>query len=410
MSYQEWSIGIYRGDDVLHLLPASDVANPVLTSQMVTDVTAKYVADPFMIRSNRQWYMFFEVVATSDKHGKIGLATSIDALRWSYDRIVLQEPFHLSYPYVFKWREEIYMIPETREAGTVRLYRAVGFPTRWVLHRVLFEGEFLDPSVIYYNGLWWLFVGEIGGCLRLFYSNDLDGVWKAHPRNPLIEHNDITSRPAGRLVRADGRLLRFAQDGIPFYGTRVRAFELSVLNKINYVENELDNSPVLQATKQRWNEFGIHHVDPHRDNQGRWLACVDGWTFPERPHLENLSSSAIAVCIITSAYLNDVETIQIPCKVLNPNDNAEITIHVVSIGHGPGVSRVSRSPLRTAGFVVHRIVTDPQDKSSRHTIETFLRGLDKAMSFKIFYPQSQELARYCEAVTEYNGGRPIVIG
>ena len=38
--------------------------------------------------------------------------------------IVLAEPFHLSYPYVFEWQGSHYMIPESGAAKSVRLYRA----------------------------------------------------------------------------------------------------------------------------------------------------------------------------------------------------------------------------------------------------------------------------------------------
>ena len=63
-------------------------------------------------------------------HGDIGLAVSDDGINWSYKQIVLDEPFHMSYPYVFKWQEDFYMIPESQEANSVRLYRALDFPTK----------------------------------------------------------------------------------------------------------------------------------------------------------------------------------------------------------------------------------------------------------------------------------------
>ncbi|HEY0729749.1 MAG TPA: hypothetical protein VGD38_16825, partial [Pyrinomonadaceae bacterium] len=84
---------------------------PTLSKQNVTDVPTTFVADPFMIHDG-SWHMFFEVLLTSDK-GEIGLATSDNGLDWTYQQIVLREEFHLSYPYVFKWQDTYYMIPET---------------------------------------------------------------------------------------------------------------------------------------------------------------------------------------------------------------------------------------------------------------------------------------------------------
>jgi hypothetical protein len=41
---------------------------------------------------------------TGEQEGEIGLATSEDGLKWDYKQVVLNEPFHLSYPYVFEWQ------------------------------------------------------------------------------------------------------------------------------------------------------------------------------------------------------------------------------------------------------------------------------------------------------------------
>ena len=72
------------------------------------------------------------------------------------------------------------------------------------------------------------------------------------------------------------KLIRFTQDCHPFYGTRVRAFEISELTTSGYREREVDRSPILSGGEQTWNRSGMHHLDPHWTD-GRWLACVDGW-------------------------------------------------------------------------------------------------------------------------------------
>ena len=86
-----------------------------------------FVADPFMIRDSDHWYMFMEVLNWCSNKGEIGLATSEDGLHWDYQQLVLVEPFHLSYPCVFKHSGQYYMVPETRQSDSVRLYRAEPF-------------------------------------------------------------------------------------------------------------------------------------------------------------------------------------------------------------------------------------------------------------------------------------------
>src|SRR6267142_1181613 len=108
-----WSIGIYTGESPVKLRPAPNLRNPVLAASDVSDVPAVFVADPFMIRANDSWHMFFEVFNRETLKGEIGLAISANGRSWTYQRIVLQEDFHLSYPYVFEWEGEHYMVPET---------------------------------------------------------------------------------------------------------------------------------------------------------------------------------------------------------------------------------------------------------------------------------------------------------
>src|SRR5688572_924170 len=93
---QIWSIGIYQGLAAWRLEPATAVANPVITRDSVTDVQAFFVADPFMLKVDGTWHMFFEVMNRRTGRGEIGLATSRDGITWTYQAIVLREPVHLS--------------------------------------------------------------------------------------------------------------------------------------------------------------------------------------------------------------------------------------------------------------------------------------------------------------------------
>ena len=215
---QEFAIGIYTGPTLTRLASPAGVANPVLTRLDVTDVPAGCVADPFLCRADGRWYMFLEVVEAIDGKGVIAVATSDDGFRWTYDRVVLREPFHLSYPYVFEWRGEFYMIPESRQSRSVRMYRAVSFPHRWELARTLLDDvPFVDSSFFRFEQKWWMFAAAIlpdRSALMLHYADDLDGPWHAHPANPIVTDAGFPAT-GGPCVVADGSLVRFAQATIP---------------------------------------------------------------------------------------------------------------------------------------------------------------------------------------------------
>jgi hypothetical protein len=273
-----WYISIYQGPTPLNLEPALGVDHPVMAAIDVTDVPATFVADPFMLPVGDTWYMFFEVLNAQTNQGDIGYATSPDGLHWAYQSIVLDEPFHLSYPYVFEWEDDYYMIPEAGETGAVHLYRSTSFPTGWVEQTSLLTGSaVLDPSTVYYNGTWWMFTSSVThDTLRLFFADDLTGPWQEHPRSPLIEGDPNIARPGGRVLQYDGHLLRIAQDDHPYYGNQVRAFEISALTRTSYAETELTASPLLTASGSGWNASGMHQLDAWQKDATTWIAAVDG--------------------------------------------------------------------------------------------------------------------------------------
>jgi hypothetical protein len=223
-----------------------------------------------------EWFLFFEVVNIAVDRGEIAYATSSDGLQWTYGAVVLREPFHLSYPQVFEAEGAIWMIPETRQANEVRLYRAESFPSRWIHFATLLHGRFADATLLRDGDRWWLFAQRGLDELRLFSSAELTHGWIEHPASPLWPGNRRRTRPGGRMVRWNGRLLRFAQDGLPTYGNSLRAFDVEQLDLQHYAEHELAESPILRATRSGWNAVGMHHIDAVRLPDGRWRAAVDG--------------------------------------------------------------------------------------------------------------------------------------
>lgn len=285
MRTRVYSIGVYVGSSPLSLAPPPGLRNPVLTRESITDVPATFIADPFMIEVDRTWYMFFEVMRwrRTGRKGEIGLATSADGLRWTYRGIVLAEPYHLSYPYVFRSGADFFMVPEGAEGGAARLYRADPFPDRWVRAKDLIEGPVLfDNSVFEWDGRWWMYVetgpGGRHGTLRLFHATDLRGPWSEHPRSPIVAGDPRISRPAGRVITWRDRVVRLAQDCSSVYGECVRAIEVTRLTPRDYEERELGPGPILAGSGRGWNGGGMHQIDAHPLGDGRWIACVDGWS------------------------------------------------------------------------------------------------------------------------------------
>jgi hypothetical protein len=276
-----WAISVYTGTSPTELRPALNARTPALGARDVTDADAGFVADPFMLPAEEGWHMFFEVFDRAEGLGRIALASSRDGLHWTYQQLVLREPFHLSYPYVFRWNGDHYMVPETSCQNRISLYRARDYPTDWEFDSILLEGgPFNDASPFHHDGRWWMFVETSGqvpfDTLRLYHAEDLRGPWVEHPRSPVVKGDATCARPAGRVVSHDGRLMRFAQDCAEVYGRSVSAWEILHLDTATYSERRRGGAPVLEPAARGWNDLGMHHVDAHEVAPGRWLACVDG--------------------------------------------------------------------------------------------------------------------------------------
>jgi hypothetical protein len=274
-----WSIGIYLGQSPFQWLPAPGIDNPVLSSSDVTDVPARFLADPFMVRRDHAWYLFFEVLNKQSDKGEIGLAISDNGFDWTYQQIVLAEPFHLSYPYIFEYDDEFYMVPETLQAEAVCLYKAEDFPRGWRRVDKLIEGDCADPSIFHFDNRWWLFACSTPyehDTLKLYFADHLTGPWIEHPASPIVHGNKHNARPGGRVLVLNEKIIRFTQDCLPTYGVQLRAFEISELTTTTYAEKENRESPILGDSGSGWNRWGMHHIDPHLLADGQWIACVDG--------------------------------------------------------------------------------------------------------------------------------------
>ena len=279
-----WSISIYEGNDLLNLEKVNGIKNPVMTAKDVTDITADFVADPFIIKRDNSFSMFFEVSSKWDSKGRIGLALSEDGYKWNYSKIVLDEPFHLSYPYVFQYKEQYYMIPECGESGALKIYKANEFPFEWSFICDLMEGDFGDASLFQYDDKFWILAEkktneERNNNLHLYYSQNLFSGWKEHINSPIYSNDYERSRPAGRIIINNCKIFRFAQQDNPYYGYKIRVFEITNLSEDMYTERELELTFQGSNLQHAWNKDGMHHIDALVLNSNKVIAFLDGHYF-----------------------------------------------------------------------------------------------------------------------------------
>lgn len=200
-------------------------------------------ADPFPYEREGQAHIFVEELLYKKKRGHIACLSLDEDGRIIKNQIVLERPYHLSYPFIFEHRGEFYMLPETSANSSIEVYRCARFPDQWEYHATLMQSmRALDTTLIEHAGRWWMFTtvvepGHSGwDALHIFYADDpLSNSWKPHPLNPVI--SDIRSaRMAGRLFRLDGSLIRPAQDCSRRYGYAINFKRITTLTTTEYAE------------------------------------------------------------------------------------------------------------------------------------------------------------------------------
>jgi hypothetical protein len=202
----------------------------------------RYLADPFGLPAGEGAPL--TILAEDFDHRTLqAFITSVEARpdgSFGAPRPALELPLHLSYPYVFAHRGEVYCIPATEDAGEIRLYRARRYPADWEQSAVLVPGfAAADPTLFEHEGRFWIFASDhaTGSWTRLFafHAPGLLGPFTPHAENP-IKVDVRSARPAGTPFVAGGQLYRPAQDCSRAYGGAVTINRVTRLTSTEFSE------------------------------------------------------------------------------------------------------------------------------------------------------------------------------
>lgn len=195
----------------------------------------RFVADPFGLWREGRLELLVEGYDYRDRKGRIEALTLDAGFKVLSRRTVLEEPWHLSYPFLLEADGEVFMLPEGFRSGAVTLYRAERFPDVWTpAARIELDHAPIDATPLFHDGLWWLFYTPATtreakmGHLHVAYAERLTGPWRTHPANP-VRTTLESARPGGTPVVRDGRVILPVQDCSATYGGAVRPLVIETL-------------------------------------------------------------------------------------------------------------------------------------------------------------------------------------
>lgn len=234
-----WRIGMRRRE------PGACIPASVNGVRWLDSPRGTFHADPFVVQHQERTWVFVEEYVYARERARVVCAEVSDDGNVGSWQAALEEPWHLSFPFVFEAAGAMFMIPEAGESGKVTLYRAHDFPNRWVPERVLLDYGGLDTVAFQHDDQWWFFITMTDPRLAspqlcLFSARSLFSELLFHPSNPIS--SDIRhSRCAGRIHRTSSGLVRAAQDGALRYGHALHFRKIDELSPSRYRESALSS-------------------------------------------------------------------------------------------------------------------------------------------------------------------------
>lgn len=272
-TYLRWSTGKKRRNWFVALRPNSggsiiDPARLDLTGFKDVPLPAGVdaMADPFLWEAGGSQYLLFEEVAAGQSRGRLGCVEVLRNGSYSEMKIILERPYHLSYPCVVPSNGDLFLLPETSEANRVDLYRFSRFPWELELVASPVEGVALvDTTPVFVDDRWYFFTTTIEPFMEtlLFSATRLEGPWSLHPCNP-VSTSVKSCRSAGHLFWREGRLFRTTQDCSVRYGYGIAVNEVTKLTPHQFEERPVCHIPPIWGSgllgTHTWNESSAFQV------------------------------------------------------------------------------------------------------------------------------------------------------
>ena len=200
-----------------------------------------WVADPFPIEIDGQLYIFGEVFVYSKLKGCIGYTKLVNG-KFSPWKIVIEEKYHMSFPYLFYKNDNLYMCPEVCASKQLYLYRCIKFPEVWIKDKVLIQNANLSDTIFYHKdqdifGITCIWDSLNKHEIKIF-KVDKNGCTFSNEK--LNTEKFYLTRPAGKIFKDNkGKDILVSQICKPKYGSGL-IFKEFILNWPNYSEHEID--------------------------------------------------------------------------------------------------------------------------------------------------------------------------
>lgn len=269
-----WSVGYGESNEYPKTINVKENAMYSIEKLKAQNDSTSFLADPFFVKEKDTFYLFFEH-KKSKPNGDVGLMTSVDGKNYQYRGTVLTQKFHLSYPQAFKYKDNFYMIPESKQANAVLLYKAYNFPFDWrVCDTLLNNVRLKDPSIYLSDSLNVMVASDDNLKMYLYEADSLFGKWKLNKKKP-IALIGTEARAGGRFFADKNGLILPIQNCTNGYGFGLSLYRFSFKDGAYVVKRE---SPFFLKSHKEIKEFsaGMHQLDIQKIDENHYYYVYDG--------------------------------------------------------------------------------------------------------------------------------------
>ena len=191
-----------------------------------------WAADPFVFEKDNEVYLFAEIYSYKHSRGIIAYSKYNKAKNtFEKYKTIIVEDYHLSYPCIFEYNNNIYMMPEASESDSLYLYRAVEFPEKWEKLNPLLTGDKLvDTTPVLINNKLYALSYKLNVDDQSEHELillEFDGKKFTKSKLGVLSKDVSSARPGGNFIKIKGELYRVSQDCDGEYGKAINFMKLS---------------------------------------------------------------------------------------------------------------------------------------------------------------------------------------
>ena len=259
---QQWTIGVAESAiaDVSGCAGAGIQEAALRAIKWLPEQYGTFLADPFgYLDKDLRLNILAEVYDWGRRIGEICHLT-YDRGLFSNRRLVLDSPYHLSYPFVFNLDGKTLFAPEHSQARDFSAF-AIEQDGKIISKRTIMGKmvPVIDGTLLAYAGTYWLFASDekisSNTDLNIYFADSVEGPWQAHPMNP-VKSDVRSARPAGTPFFFEEELYRPGQDCSSHYGRAITINKIDLLTRTSYKESR---SAAVLPTDPRYG-YGLHTI------------------------------------------------------------------------------------------------------------------------------------------------------